>query len=345
MKPDKEISVLLPVFNGDKYISEAVDSILNQTFHDFEFIIINDGSTDHTSDILKIYESQDDRIRLISRENKGLIASLNEGIHIASGKWLARMDADDIAMPNRLERQLYCIEQSRADVAGTWVKYFGMGNPIIWRGYQSDPAIKAELLFKCPFVHPSIMMRTSLAKKLKYDPASEKAEDYDLWVRAALHGSKMINIPEVLLQYRRHTSQVSIMSSHKQQLMSEMARKKYWETKLTSSSSATWEAFQLTSFSPASVNFDQADSVFKEILERSESEGRRVVLDNVARCYMKVSYTRPDVGRRWLGMSKEYGSGSAIRIWLLIQMSRYLRVHRQSRLFAFLKTLRSFLTR
>ena len=119
------ISVILPVYNAEKYLAEAIDSILNQTFTDFEFIIINDGSTDNSLSILQSYQTQDSRIRLFSRENKGIVMTMNEGIDLARGEWLARMDADDIAMPSRFERQLQHLKETSADICGAWIEFFG----------------------------------------------------------------------------------------------------------------------------------------------------------------------------------------------------------------------------
>ena len=120
----KLISVVLPVFNGDKYLSEAIESILNQTYINFEFIIINDGSTDGSLTIIENYRVKDNRIVVISRENKGLIASLNEGIRIANGGYIARMDQDDLSLPTRLEEQVKFMDSNQLDICGTYVQLF-----------------------------------------------------------------------------------------------------------------------------------------------------------------------------------------------------------------------------
>jgi glycosyltransferase involved in cell wall biosynthesis len=340
------VSVLLPVHNGEKYISKAIDSILSQTFHNFELIVIDDGSSDGTLAILKNYELIDARIHLISRGNKGLIATLNEGIDIACGKWLVRMDADDIALPNRIERLLYWIEQTGVDVAGSWVQFFGSFDRRIWKGYQSDEAIKVDMLFKCPFVHPSVMMRSELAKQLKYDPDCEKAEDYDLWVRAAISGWKMINVPEVLLKYRKHNAQVSITSANKQQLMTEVIRKKYWDHIAKSSNldlQAVQEVFKLTSISPLPFNIDIADSVLLELLYSYTGESRRVILDNIYRFYLRISSNYSDIGERWDKLNREVGNRPAFFTRLKLWVLHTLKIRQESKVFDYLKKIHIWL--
>src|SRR6185369_4386478 len=119
------ISVVLPVYNGEKYLAEAIDSILGQTLTDFELIIIDDGSTDNSLAILKQYKQRDNRIRLIARENRNLATTLNDLIDLAQGEWVARMDQDDIALPHRFEKQLQWLEQTGADICGSSIRFFG----------------------------------------------------------------------------------------------------------------------------------------------------------------------------------------------------------------------------
>lgn len=340
------VSVVMPVYNGEQYVVEAIESIMVQSCQGFELILINDGSTDKTLSILKEYANRDGRISLITRENKGLIASLNEGIDCANGKWIVRMDADDIALPNRIERLLYWIEKSGADVAGSWVKFFGSYDRRIWKGYQSDQAIKAELLFKCPFVHPAVIMRTALAKQLKYDPTSEKAEDYDLWVRAASNGWKMTNVPEILLRYRRHASQVSVISSDKQRCTSEAIRKKYWQSmNFDMNAAAVQEAFRLTSFFPASIDLDLAEPVLLDILSNSQGEARGVIIDNIARAYMKIAYDHPGIGKRWVNICRKYGVNVSLKTKFMMGIAQYFRIQYQSYWYLFLKKIYSFFVR
>ncbi len=223
------ISVAMPVFNGEKYLEQAIDSILNQSFEEFEFIIINDGSTDNSLKILQEYQKSDSRIILVSRENRNLATTLNEIIDLASGKWIARMDQDDIAMPFRFERQLHWLDQTNADICGSWVQRFGTKDNRIVKFHENDELIKAEMLFASPFAHPSVMMKTEYLKKLRYDSEFEKAEDYDLWVRSVQAGCKMTNVPEVLIRYRVHSDQITTRTYSIVQLQAQKIRQKYWK--------------------------------------------------------------------------------------------------------------------
>jgi len=204
------VSVVLPVYNGEKYLAEAIDSILNQTYINFEFIIINDGSVDNSLEIIKSYEDQ--RIVLISRENRGLIASLNEGIQKAKGKYIARMDADDISMPKRLEKQVYFMENNLdIGISGSWVEIFGeVEKNKVWKLSTQDSILKIKLLFAVPFAHPSVIIRKSIMENflLSYDGAYIHAEDYKLWVDFSTY-AKMANIPKVLLKYRYLETSIS----------------------------------------------------------------------------------------------------------------------------------------
>lgn len=199
------ITVVMSVYNSEKYLDEAIQSILNQTFNDFEFIIINDGSTDNSLNIIKKYIRLDKRIVLISRENKGLIASLNEGIQQSKGKYIARMDADDISMPTRFEDQVEFMENNtHIGVCGTAVIGFGDGiKKSIWKLSSNDSTLKTELLFSSIFAHPSIFLRKELITKysLYYNHKFLHAEDYELWSRMANH-TQFYNLKKPLIKYR-----------------------------------------------------------------------------------------------------------------------------------------------
>ncbi|MFW2555408.1 glycosyltransferase family 2 protein [Aliarcobacter butzleri] len=206
------ISVILPVYNGREYLSEAIESILNQTYTNFEFIIINDGSKDDSLQIIKEYERKDERIVVISRENKGLISTLNEGIANAKGKYIARMDQDDISLPRRFEEQIKFLEKNlEIGVCGTWVEVFGDNrNPILWKMPINDDELKVRLLFSVTFAHPSVMMRKGLINQynLRYNEKYINAEDYKFWLDFSKY-TKFVNIPKVLFRYRYLETSIS----------------------------------------------------------------------------------------------------------------------------------------
>lgn len=333
------VTVLLPVYNGEKYIREAVDSILKQTYENFELIIIDDGSTDKTLSILKEYEKKDTRIRLVSRENKGLIATLNEGAELALGEWIARMDADDIAMPNRLELQLNWINQTESDIAGTWVSFFGAKDFRVWKGYQSDEAIKVDMLFKCPLVHPSIMIRANLLRRLKYDPVAEKAEDYDLWVRAAMQGAKMSNVPEVLLKYRQHDLQVTVLASEAQKSMTEKRRESYFEyfvslNKVEVDSFAAKVAFGFDSSASRALYLERADNFFKQLNCKISLNAREALMDNLYR----LSLRNASAGMAWINLNRQSGQGRQFARQLRVRFFQLIPTNLRNVIFHFVKT-------
>ena len=207
---DPKVSVLMSVYNGEKYLREAVESILNQTFRDFEFIIIDDGSTDSTNEIIRSYS--DCRIRLLeNEENIGLTKSLNKGIDQCRGEYIARMDGDDVSLQHRLSKQLeYLINNPEVGVCGTQVKLINKTfekNIELPTGHDE---ICAYMIFTSKLVHPSIMMRKTVLDQLDciYNEKYRTSQDLDLWERLSKH-TKLSNTSEVLFCYRNHPNQIS----------------------------------------------------------------------------------------------------------------------------------------
>jgi glycosyltransferase involved in cell wall biosynthesis len=206
------VSVVMSVHNASAVVGQAIESILKQTFTDFEFIIVDDGSTDGSRKILRKYAEQDKRIKLYVQPQSGLIASLNKYCRLATGKYIARMDADDVSLPARLEKQTQFLEMHpKIGVLGTWIQDIDLqGKPIIEWPVPSEPAVVRWFLFFGNCVgHPSVMMRRDLFERLGYyRPEALHVEDYDLWIRAA-EITGVANLPEVLVQYRVSANSVS----------------------------------------------------------------------------------------------------------------------------------------
>lgn len=206
------ISVLMPVYNAEKYLCEAIESILNQTYINFEFIIINDGSTDNSLGIIKKYKYYDERIILLDRKKRGLIESLNEGLSKTKGKYIARMDSDDISLPRRFEKQLAFMENYKEiGVCGTWIKTFGdiISSKKV-RPSKDDQFLKTNLLFSVPFSHPSVMIRSEVIKdKFQYNSKYDSIEDYKLWLDMS-RITKFSTVEEILLKYRIVNTGISV---------------------------------------------------------------------------------------------------------------------------------------
>lgn len=198
----------MPVYNCELFVQTAIESILNQSYIDFEFLIIDDASTDTTVAIIKSYN--DSRIQLIEKSiNSGYTNSLNYGFSIANGKYIARMDGDDISYPQRFAKQIAFLEANEeVVVCGTNYKIVGNDKKITIP--ENHDTIKLDLLVGNCILHPSVMIRKKILDEfsISYDTLKEPTEDYDLWVRLLPLG-KLHNLQEVLLEYRLHTNQVS----------------------------------------------------------------------------------------------------------------------------------------
>ena len=208
------ISVLMPAYNAEKYIGEAIQSVLNQTFKDFELIVINDGSTDRTEEIILSFS--DSRIRYFKNEkNLKLIATLNRGIDLVLGKYIARIDADDTCLPKRFEKQIDFLEKHPNYVlCGSWAYLINSkgektGN---MKFINNHDLLHISLLFSCHIIHASMMVRTEILKKFKYRHIALHAEDLDLFLRIANDGFKIANLPEYLIKVRWHDTKVSVIN-------------------------------------------------------------------------------------------------------------------------------------
>jgi glycosyltransferase involved in cell wall biosynthesis len=203
------ISVIMPVYNTQQYVYESIASVLAQNFGDFEFLIFNDGSTDKSSEIIRSFK--DPRILFTDFDyNQGYVALLNAGIKKATGKYIARMDADDISHPNRFQSQYNFLEQHpQYIVCGTLFSIIGGRDRVELP--LDDEEIKLKMLYITPFCHPSVMMRTATLrdKEIYYDADYMPAEDHELWGRLASYG-KLANLPDTLLNYRVHDNNISL---------------------------------------------------------------------------------------------------------------------------------------
>jgi len=206
------VSIILPVFNGELYLRDAIQSILDQTYENFELLIFNDGSTDGS---LRIAESfADKRIRIYNdSQNRGYVAHLNYGLSNARGKYIARMDADDISNHERLRTQVEFMERfSEVGVCGTFVTLIDENGRLLGKGHHfvDDDMLRIRLLTDSCFAHPTVMFRKAIveANNISYDQHYAPAEDYKLWFDLSLK-TKLANIPNYLLKYRIHGSQIT----------------------------------------------------------------------------------------------------------------------------------------
>lgn len=215
-----KISVVMPVYNGELYVEDAVKSILAQTFADFEFIIIDDGSSDRTSSLLYAAAASDRRIQVVPRENRGIVKSLNEGLALAEGDWIARMDADDIALPDRFARQLaYLGSHPECGVLGGQILITDPEDRPLMRMSQPldhDKMVAAQLAGVPPICHPTVMFRRDIARAIGgYSDRFQHAEDADFFLRMA-EKTRLANLPDIVLRYRQHFKSIGFVQADAQ---------------------------------------------------------------------------------------------------------------------------------
>lgn len=203
------VSVLMAVHNAEKYLPEAIHSILSQTFTDFEFLIVDDGSTDRSPEIINGY--RDPRIKVVHNpDNLGLTRSLNRGLDLAVGEYIARMDSDDVSLPERLARQVaYMDANPRVGACGTWAKDVDSQGAVI--GVRETPVgrdLERKYWRPSPLIHPSAMIRRGHLGSLRYDERFRYAQDFDLWFRIR-DEHELGNVPSHLLLYRVHPESIT----------------------------------------------------------------------------------------------------------------------------------------
>lgn len=234
MKPD--ISVIMSVYNGETYLEEAIESVINQTFQNWELIVINDCSTDRTAEILESFALRDERIKVHTNEvNLKLPSSLNKAISLSCGKYIARMDADDICLPDRLEKQ-YKFMEERKDVALSSCRFMTVKNGVYASGGAGGrcdfEAIKSMLLVANPILHPGVIAKADVMKNLNYDTTLTCTEDLELWTRMVMSNQKIEILPECLLIYRLHDKQITSTTLERQHTEVLKIEQKYYGSML-----------------------------------------------------------------------------------------------------------------
>jgi glycosyltransferase involved in cell wall biosynthesis len=226
-KNQPKISVLMPVYNGGKYIREAIDSVLNQTFVDFELIVVNDGSTDDTQDQLNTYH--DSRIRVFNQKNGGVSAALNTGLKHANARYIARFDADDVCYPNRLEKQYQFMEEHPDFVLiGSDADYMSEQGEFLFKYINighSNEEIQARIKDYCPFVHSSVFYRRDIIIECgSYEVNAHTFEDYFLWLKVVTKG-KTLNFQEPLIKVRFNAASVTVDEKDREPLFISLKKK------------------------------------------------------------------------------------------------------------------------
>jgi len=221
-----KVSVVIPVHNGERYLAEAIESILSQTFRDFELLIVDDGSTDGSRAVMERYARQDARIRILCQANRGVSAAGNRGLAEARGEWVARLDADDLFLPEKLERQLAFVRRyPDVRIAGTLGHFINGAGRFIGLVSTDGPFTRAQFEAMTArgepvfFVHSSTLMhRETVLAVGGYREQFVQAEDVDLWLRMAERGHLLLKMPEPLLLYRLHGASLTMSRNAEQKL-------------------------------------------------------------------------------------------------------------------------------
>jgi glycosyltransferase involved in cell wall biosynthesis len=211
------VSVLMPNYNCENYLPEAIESILNQTYRNFEFIIVDDSSTDNSWKIIQDYVKKDKRIRAFRNEkNSGVTVTLNNGLKHCKGEFIARMDSDDFVSSSRFERQISLLERKNADICSTNLCFVSSNGAIIGKRNYSDDISKV-IFFESPICHASVLMKKELFDKFGvYNNSFNSAEDYDLWFRFYSNGAKFVLLKDYSYFYRQHGNTVKQLKTKKQ---------------------------------------------------------------------------------------------------------------------------------
>ena len=298
------VTVLMPVYNGERYLRQSIESILGQTFSDFEFLIIDDGSMDASREIVRSYS--DPRIRLVENgKNWGLIKTLNRGLQLARGQFIARQDADDISHPTRFQSQVtFFNDHPEIVLLGTGVNIIDEhSRKRICYGYyivSSEVAIRWQLMFDNPFVHPTVMMRTKTVRQLGgYDEHFQECEDYDLFSRIVC-AHKTSNLKEILLDYRYHG--VSINANRKEEnhlRMGDILRRTFSHC-MNVPPVEEWINFWLGINNAFAFDFtvnakklsEYIDAIYEKfILRYPEAQNNAEIKKHISHVYLRILYT------------------------------------------------------
>lgn len=331
-----KLTVILPVYNAVEYVAKAIDSVLVQTFNDFELILIDDGSIDGSLEVLTQLAASDSRIILVSRENRGLVATLNEGLGRAKGEFVARMDADDIAIPDRFSKQLDFLEASGYDICGASVQCFDQSEHL-WRYPKTPELVEIQLLFDSPFAHPVVMFRTKALKALKYSDSHPDVEDYDLWQRAWEFGLKGGNLDDVLLRYRVHSKQISQKHLLRQRNLANVVRRRHWLAIVGKEYRLEIESL-FKMLDGKGGDFSDVAIFIQKVAQRYYGEGRALFLSQVFRVAISGAATSSQPWNTWRQLLEKCDVEKNISQEVILFAVWVLRIGPQSRAYQWAKS-------
>lgn len=327
-----KVTVLMPVFNGEAYLRDAIESILGQTFDDYEFLIIDDGSTDSSPDIVKSFS--DPRIRFERYDDHcGTVHALNNGIRLSRGKYIARMDADDISLPHRLENQVRFMDaHPDTGICGSGIRIIKKGK-LKNRRYQPefDQELKITLLFNTCFFHPTVIMKKAAIEHLLYPKNFVYTQDYNFWTRLAPE-TRFANLPEILVYFREHARQISQKKADLQKSNARRIRESYLHSMIHDISDDELETHHQVAETREGINLTKAKKWLEHLVD----------LNTHQHVYSTDIFLK-EVGRKWwLCCRKNTQYGKDI---LDLYKSSYLHNHYRPSTLKYLKFFFRCLTR
>lgn len=312
-----KVTVLMPVYNGQQYLKEAIESILNQEFTDFEFLIINDGSTDESAGMIASYT--DPRIRVINNEkNIGLVNTLNKALELCKGEYIVRMDCDDISLKDRLKVQVAFMDKNKnIGASGSSYYLFRNNKKNILHLPLTEKEIECYFAFNCPIAHPSAIIRRSVIQdnNIHYSSEYMHAEDYSFWTQIAIYSS-LANIAEPLLIYRVHDNQITgntNFTTRKNKSLEALRNQHVKKLNITPSSEET-ATHAIVSNGIAPKNTEQLQSAEKWL--------KKLIVANEITMAFDKNYFNKIILERWLRSCINY-SGSKKGLTLFIQSEIY----------------------
>ncbi len=291
----------MPAFNAAPYIGAAIESILDQTYRNIELVIINDGSSDGTHDVIQAYALRDQRITYISRENRGVAQTRNEAISQSKGNWIALMDADDISHPGRIREQWEFLQANQLDACSTWIELFGFGGRRVKSYSLLKNEIALESLFGCPIAHATLLAKKNIFERFPYITAWENAEDYEFLERAISGNINIRCLPKILYFYRQHARQTSSAASNKQQLLAQRVSLRRWQDlgmKIGLSIEEVEAVVALRSVESQRLNLNSAEKAFLQLLEKYPNK-KELIFTNLLPLYFRAAHQYGDIAKRW----------------------------------------------
>lgn len=306
----------MPVYNGEQFLKETMKSVLLQTFTDFTFMIINDGSTDKSEQIIKSFD--DKRILYLENEkNLGLVATLNKGIELCTTEYLARMDADDLWEPKKLEMQVNLMDNRKeVGLCGTSVRKFGnINGDFIFP--QNNDELKVGFIFYCTMSHPSVVFRMSFLKEtgLRYKSEYFPAEDYKMWLDC-LHTTQIFNFPDILVHYRMHEQQISHDKADYQKTKTDRVRLEVLE-RIYPDVSEQEKEFHLNEFVLYKINT-------KEDVSKHIKWAKRLQAENLKTNYIKESVFKDQLNIYLQASIKGYIIGKFFNVFSVRSFCKYM---------------------